>query len=142
MAKLFKLITKNILYIAFLQAFVAMLSSLYFSNIANLPPCVLCWYQRICMYPLAAILAVGIWRKDTKVYLYVLPLSIVGFFISAYHNLLYYGFLPESITPCTQGVSCTLKLIEWFGFVTIPLLSFIGFAVINLCMLIYIKSQK
>lgn len=123
-------ISSNALYIAFIQAIVAFLWSMYYSNIAHFPPCVLCWYQRIFMFPLVLILMVGILRKDRKVYLYVLPLAWIGWTISLYHNLLYYKIIPDTISPCSTGVSCTTKFIEYFGFVTIPLLAFIAFSVI------------
>jgi len=130
---------KYLLYIAFGQSLAAMLGSLFFSEIAKFPPCVLCWYQRIFMYPIAFILAVGIMRRDKNVSYYVLPLAIIGFLISIYHNLLYYKVLPESAAPCIQGVSCTTKFIEWGGFVTIPLLSMMGFILIIACMMLYNK---
>jgi disulfide bond formation protein DsbB len=127
-----------ILYIALLQSILATAGSLYFSEIAHFPPCVLCWYQRICMYPLVVILFVSMIRKNKDAPLYVLPLSLIGFAIAVYHNLLYYKIIPESIAPCVQGVSCTTKYIQWFGFVTIPLLSLIAFTVINICMIAFI----
>ncbi|OGG11637.1 2-oxoglutarate dehydrogenase [Candidatus Gottesmanbacteria bacterium RBG_13_45_10] len=133
---------KNVLYIAFAQALVATLGSLYFSEIRHFPPCTLCWYQRITMYPLVTMLAVGIVQKDKNVPLYVLPLSLIGLVIALYQNLLSYGILPEAIAPCQIGVSCTTKYIGWFGFITIPLLSFVAFFVITLCMLIYRKGEK
>ena len=132
-------VKKYLLYIAFGQALVAMLGSLYFSEILHFPPCVLCWYQRIFMYPIAFILAIGIMRRDKNVSYYVLPLAIIGFLISVFHNLLYYKILPESAAPCLLGVSCTTKFIEWLGFVTIPFLSTVGFAVIIACMVLYNK---
>lgn len=132
----------NILYIALAQAIIATLGSLYFSEVMNLPPCVLCWYQRIAMYPLVVILAVGIIRKNRDIVLYVLPLSLVGLAISIYHNLLYWKIIPESIAPCMAGVSCTTKFFEWFGFITIPFLALTAFVVINICMIIFIKNNK
>ena len=81
-------VQKYILYLAFLQALIATLGSLFFSEILKFPPCVLCWYQRIAMYPLVLILAMGILKKDKNLPLYVLPLSIIGMLIGVYHNLL------------------------------------------------------
>ncbi len=135
-------IKENILYLAWFQALISMLGSLFFSEIMKLPPCVLCWYQRILLYPLVAIIAVGIIRKDKGVPYYVLPLTIIGLFIATYHNLLYWKILPESYAPCAAGISCTTKLIEWFGFVTIPFLSFLSFAIITACMIISLKLNK
>lgn len=135
-------IKNNILYLAWLFALTGMTISLYFSEIMKLPPCTLCWYQRIALYPLVAIIPIGILKKDKNLPSYVLPLSIVGMLIALYHNLLYYKIIPESITPCTLGVSCTTKLIELFGFITIPLLSLTAFILITISMLIYKKVQK
>ncbi len=131
------MLKRYVLYLAWVQALVATLGSLYFSEIRHFVPCVLCWYQRICMYPLVAIIAVGILRKDKKMYQYVLPLSLIGLFISGYHNLLYYKIIPEYLAPCVAGVSCTTHYVYWFGFLTIPLLSFTAFSIITACMLIY-----
>lgn len=128
-------------YLGFASSLFATMGSLYFSEIAGFPPCVLCWYQRICMYPIAAILAIGIARKDKNAPYYVLPFSVVGILISVYHNLLYYSLIPESIQPCINGVSCTTKFIEWFGFVTIPLLSLTAFAIITVSMVISLKKK-
>lgn len=133
---------KYILYIAWVQALVATLGSLYFSEIAHYIPCVLCWYQRILMYPLVAILAVGILRKDKNVPYYVLPLSILGLLIAIYHYLLQMGVIPESVAPCVAGISCASRFVQWFGFVTIPFLSLVAFAVITACMVFFIKQKK
>jgi disulfide bond formation protein DsbB len=125
----------NLAALAWAQALVATLGSLYFSEVMALPPCVLCWYQRIAMYPLVVILAVGILLREPRLRLYALPLSLAGLAISIYHNLLYYGVIPESIQPCTTGVSCTTRQIEWLGFITIPLLALVAFGVISAALL-------
>ncbi len=137
-----KFIQNNILYLAFTQPVIALFGSLYFSEVMKLPPCVLCWYQRIAMYPLVAIFIVGLMRKDKNVVWYALPLSIIGLVIAIYQNLLYYGILPESIQPCKIGVSCTTKFFEWFGFVTIPFLSLVAFTVITICLITFIKLNS
>lgn len=132
-----KLLKANSHYIAFLIALSAMAGSLFFSEILHYPPCVLCWYQRICMYPIVGLLALGIYFGEKTMYRGVLLLSGIGLFISIYHNLLYYKILPEAAAPCLLGVSCTTKFIEWFGFVTIPFLSGLAFAMIIISMLLY-----
>jgi disulfide bond formation protein DsbB len=129
-----KSIERIVVYIAWIQAFVATAGSLFFSEVLHFPPCVLCWYQRIFMYPLVFLLGVGIVRKDKKIYSYVLPLSIIGSLIALYHSLLYWKIIPENAAPCTAGVSCTTKFIEWFGFITIPFLSLLAFLLITFCM--------
>jgi disulfide bond formation protein DsbB len=124
------------IFIAWLVSLVATMGSLFFSEVMALPPCILCWYQRICMYPMVAIATVGIVMRDRGVSRYLWPLTAVGFVIATYHNLLYYHILPDSITPCSTGVSCTDRQIEWLGFITIPLLSFTAFAMIGACLLV------
>jgi len=128
-------------YLAWIIALIATVGSLFFSEVMQLPPCVLCWYQRIAMYPLIIIIAVGIVMRDTRMKFYALPICLIGLAISIYHNLLYYGIVPESITPCQQGISCTSRQIEWFGFITIPLMALAAFTIITLCLLFY-KSER
>ncbi len=134
--------SKYLLHIAWVQSLVAMLGSLYFSEVRHFPPCVLCWYQRILMYPLTVLIAVGLIRKDKNIPYYVLPLSLIGTLIAAYHNLLYYKILPDSLTPCVAGVSCTTRFFAWYGFITIPLLSLTAFLVIDICMVLFLKWKK
>lgn len=136
MLKWFK---NNLLYFAFAQALVATLGSLFFSEVMHWTPCILCWYQRILMYPLVIVLAVGILRKDKQVSLYALPMSILGFLIAAYHNLLYYGIVQE---VCREGVSCATRFFAWFGFITIPFLSLLAFAIITTLMLWHRKENN
>ncbi len=130
------------MYIALAQALAATLGSLYFSEIKHYTPCVLCWYQRILMYPLVLIITVGILRKDKKLYQYVFPLSILGWFIALYHNLLQWRILPEAVAPCTLSGTCTVRYTGYFGFITIPLMSLTAFTVINVCMYIMAKGKK
>jgi disulfide bond formation protein DsbB len=75
-------------------------------------------------------LAVGLFPFDKSVVKYSLPLAIAGWLTALYHSLLYSGVIPENIQPCSQGVSCTEKYIELFGFVSIPMLSLLSFSTI------------
>jgi disulfide bond formation protein DsbB len=107
------------------------LGALFFSEIMNLPPCVLCWYQRVFMFPLALILPFGLFPFDARVVRFTLPLAVAGWLVSAFQVLLVAGWIPEGIKPCMQGVPCSEVQIEWLGFVNIPLLSFIAFTTMN-----------
>jgi disulfide bond formation protein DsbB len=118
-------------YFIWIVALVATLGSLFFSEVMKLPPCVLCWYQRIAMYPIAVLLAVALICGETRIFAkYIFTLAMIGLLVAIYHNLLYYGIIPESITPCKEGISCTSRQIEWLGFITIPLLSLSAFGLI------------
>jgi disulfide bond formation protein DsbB len=123
-----------LLYAAWVLALAGTVGSLFFSEVMLYPPCVLCWYQRIALYPLVVIIGIGIATHDRSVVRYALPLCLLGLLVAVYHNLLYYGFIPESITPCTEGVPCNAKQVEMFGFITIPLMALAGFAGIAICL--------
>ena len=117
----------NLLFLGWLIAAVSTMGSLFFSHVMDLPPCVLCWYQRIFLFPLVPVLAAGLFPYDRNVVKYALPLAAAGWLTAAYHNLLVAGLIPESIQPCSRGVSCTEEYISIFGFLTIPLLSLLAF---------------
>ena len=129
-------------YIVFIIALISTLTSLFFSEILKFTPCVLCWWQRIFMYPLVIISAVNITRKHAELPYYVLPFSIIGFLIGLYQNLLVWKIIPETIAPCTAGVSCVQQPLVLFGFVTIPLGSMLSFALITGLMILYAKSYR
>lgn len=136
------LVLKYGLYVAWFQALISMIGSLVFSEFMKFAPCLLCWYQRIAMYPLVLILAIGISRKDKNVVWYALPLSIIGTVIAVYHNLMYYKIIPQEIAPCEIGASCFTKYIDWFGFITIPLLALIAFVIIDVILYLYLTYTK
>lgn len=129
-------------YVAWLIALSSLAGSLFFSEVMDLPPCVLCWYQRIAMYPLVLIIAIGIVTGDRGWKKYAIALSLIGLAISIYHNLIYYGVIPEAITPCTEGVPCNEVQIEWLGFITIPLMGLAAFISLVLCLLFHKPEES
>ena len=133
----------NILFLCWLLVSVSALGSLFFSYVMEFAPCVLCWYQRIFLFPLVIILAIGLFPFDKKVVKYALPIAIAGWLTAAYHNLLYAGIIPESIQPCSQGVSCTEEYINLFGFLSIPMLSLLSFStIVTLLIILYRRTSK
>jgi len=130
-----------LVFLSWLVASIAMLGSLFFSEIAEFPPCSLCWYQRILMYPLVPIFLIALFPLDIKIFRYAIPLSLIGLVISIYHNLLQLEIIPETMTPCLEGVPCSGIYIEWFGFITIPLMSFIAFSTILALMIALYRRQ-
>ncbi|MFP5384768.1 MAG: disulfide bond formation protein B [Bacteriovoracia bacterium] len=120
----------SVIFLCWIVALISTLGSLFFSEVMKLPPCVLCWYQRICMYPLVLIFLAGLFPLDKAVIKFSFPLAGVGWLIAVYHNLLYYRILPESASPCVQGISCTTVQLQWLGFITIPLLSLFAFTLL------------
>jgi len=132
--------TKTVTW-AFLIALIATLGSLFFSEVMHFIPCSLCWYQRIFMYPLAVIFLVNLLYPDDKVYQYALPLVLIGLAIAVYHNLLMFKIIPESLSPCVQGVPCSVDYLNWFGFITIPLLSFTAYLAILMVLILRKKGN-
>ncbi len=129
-------------YVCWAIAMISTLGSLFFSEIMKFPPCVLCWYQRIAMYPLAIIFLIGSFQGVRVTLSFATPFAIIGWFIALYHNLLHYEIVPETASPCLQGVSCATVYINWFGFLTIPLLSFMAFSLILLGLFLMKRSNK
>ena len=116
-------------WLAWLVAAVATAGSLYFSEVANYTPCRLCWYQRICMYPLALILLVGAILRDRRIAWYGVPLAAIGIVISSYHYLI--EWYPQlEATECDPTAPCTLVWFRRFGFVSLPFMAGCGFLAI------------
>ena len=117
------------LWCVFLVASIATGGSLFFSEIAGFIPCELCWYQRICMYPLSIITLLAALANDRRVARYLLPLPLVGAGVSVYHLLVENGVV-EQAKACLISApgGCATKWIEEFGYVTIPVLALTGFA--------------
>ena len=118
-------------YLAWVIALAATLGSLYFSEVRELIPCELCWYQRIFMYPLAIILGIAAYRNDPGIGVYTAPLAWVGAAIAAFHYLLQMVPLLGSLATCGGGVPCTEVEVEFLGFITLPLLSLVAFVAIG-----------
>jgi disulfide bond formation protein DsbB len=116
--------------ITFAIASVAMLGSLYFSEVAHFLPCRWCWFQRVAMYPLAAISLIGLIRRDANARWYLVPIASVGAVISTYHYLLEWGVLEESGTCALFGPPCSSIWFREFGFVTLAFSALAGFAAI------------
>jgi len=97
-------------------------------------PCVLCWYQRVFMFPLVFVLVSGLFPLDRRVLRYATPLVVAGWLVALFHLLLTKGYIPETMTPCTQGIPCSRIDVAWFGFLTVPMLSLLSFSAIGLAL--------
>ncbi len=131
------LITASCRHIALLAAMIATCGSLFFSEVLLWPPCQLCWYQRILMYPLTAILTVGILRRDRDLHWYALPLSLSGIGVSTYHYLEVMKLIDPP--PCSGAIPCSVDYLTAIltgplGFVKIPFLALVAFTIISIMM--------
>ncbi len=133
----------TLVFSAWLLATASTLGALFFGEVMQLPPCSLCWYQRIFMFPMALILPFALFPLNRSVVRAALPLAALGSLVAAFHVLLVAGVIPARLEPCKQGVPCSETVIEWFGFLNIPLLSFAAFAAIAALLTIaYSRSSK
>jgi disulfide bond formation protein DsbB len=129
------------LYFAWLVAIVATSGSLYFSEVRAFVPCSLCWFQRIFMYPLVIILGIASFRQDKRIIPYVLPLAIFGGLIAFWH-VLEENIPGLSIPMCNVGVPCTVKYVNYLGFITIPVMSLTAFTLITIFLVAVLKAQR
>ncbi|UJF36233.1 disulfide oxidoreductase [Paenibacillus hexagrammi] len=138
-AGLFRWIRNYNLYVAWLISLVALGGSLYFSEIMEFEPCKLCWFQRICMYPLAPLLGLALYKNDRGIIPYARMLSMVGMCISIFHYSEQKVPFMQEVLPCTVGVPCSGEYINWFGFITIPFLA--GIAFILITVLLFVRND-
>ncbi|MCP4047006.1 MAG: disulfide bond formation protein B [Gammaproteobacteria bacterium] len=122
----------SLLFAAWVLVSMATLGSLFFSEVMGVPVCELCWYQRVAMYPLVVILALGLFPYDPGVVRYAAVLACVGWLIALYQVLLVIGIVPESAQPCVQGIPCSETYISLLGFLNIPSFSFLAFTLIGI----------
>jgi disulfide bond formation protein DsbB len=123
------------LFLAWLVALSATLGALFLGEVLGMTPCVLCWYQRIAMFPLAVILGVGQLPFDARCTRYALPLVALGGGVAAYHCLLFWGLIPADLVPCGAGAACSNAQLQRIGGVPIPLLSLLAFGLIGALLL-------
>jgi disulfide bond formation protein DsbB len=133
---------ETLLFTAWATSIIAMFGSLYFSEIRQYEPCLLCWYQRILMYPFALILGIAVVRKDYQIAFYTMIMSAVGALISVYHySLQKVPFMADNAVTCGR-VPCTGQYINWLGFITIPFLALTAFVIIFTISLMIWKKTK
>jgi disulfide bond formation protein DsbB len=117
------------LWAAFLVAAIATGGSLFLSEVAGYIPCEMCWYQRICMYPLSLLTLFAAYHRDYRFARYLLPFPVIGACVSIYH-LLIENKVVATPQACQVGAGCTVKWINYFGYLTIPTLALTGFALL------------
>ncbi|MBO9588800.1 disulfide bond formation protein B [Devosia sp.] len=135
--------SSNLLFIAWGLALIATLSAIFIGEVMGQTPCVLCWYQRIAMFPLVVTLGVGIYLDDGRAPLYSLPLALGGLVVSSYHTTLFYGLVPETIQPCAAtGPSCSDAAMTVFGYLPLPVLALATFLSITILLALALRRPR
>lgn len=131
------------LFAAWLVSMAATLGALFIGEVLGQTPCVLCWYQRIAMFPLAWILVVGCLTNSRQAVVYALPLALTGSVIALWHSLLYAGIVEKPLVPCEQnGPSCTDSAMLTVGELPIPYLSFASFTAIIFLLVVFYFNHR
>ncbi len=133
--------TWYLIFAAWVISCVSTIGGLFFSEIMQFTPCVLCWYQRIAMYPLTIIFLIGLFPLSKQVFKFSIAFVAIGWLLAVYHNLLHYKIVPESASPCRMGVSCSTVYINLLGFITIPLLSFMAFSLLGIILFVFYRRH-
>ena len=111
-------------WLGFLVALLAVLGSLYYSEIRHLPPCTFCWWQRIFLYPQVAVFGVALYTQQYQsARITSLVLSIIGSVIAVVHVLAQMGIRSTGLPCAASGVSCTSIDLILLGYITIPIMS-------------------
>jgi disulfide bond formation protein DsbB len=118
------------LFLAWLVALIATAGALFLGEVMGMTPCVLCWYQRIAMFPLAVVLGIGLLDRDQRSVHYALPLAWAGWAVALYHCLIFWGVIAEALAPCSKGSSCADADVQVAGVVPISLLSLLAFTAV------------
>lgn len=138
-AVLFSFIKKYALSLSLTAALSAVIGSLILSDGIGFEPCILCWYQRIFLYPQALLFAIALKKRDNSIFTYTLPLSYIGGAIALYQSYVQWG--GASFLSCTAtGSACAKIFFTEFGYITIPVMSLTAFLL--LIAIAYIKKAK
>jgi len=120
----------QLLSFTWLLSVIALLVTLYLSELRHWPVCHLCWYQRMCLYPQVILLGMAVYRGRQDVVPYSIALLFVGFLFALYQTLEQHIPAMQSIGVCGQGPSCATIHMQLFGFLTLPMMSCIGFLIL------------
>lgn len=131
----------TLLLLAWLVATTATLGALFIGEVMGMTPCVLCWYQRIFMFPLAIILGIACFIDDRRGAVYGLTLALGGLAMAGYHTLLVAGLIPKAWLPCSAGVSCADQKLEILNGVQIPWLSLAAFVTLAFLLIVYLRKS-
>ena len=121
----------NYLLLGLIVSLTATLGSLYYSEIMGYTPCLLCWYQRIFVYPQVFLFGIALWKNDKRVFRYSIALSVIGLLIAGYHYLVQMNiFTSTACSAIGYSASCSDQFFTTFGYITIPMMAVTTFALL------------
>ena len=133
---------ENLLIFTWTVALVATLGSLYYSEVKGYIPCLYCWYQRILMYPIVLIAGIALYQKNGRIALTTAAFSLLGGLLSAYHYATQkINIFQEHAGTCGE-VPCTAQYVNYLGFITIPFMALVAFALIFIASVLMAKQTK
>lgn len=121
----------HVLMIGLFISATSTIGSLIYSEVVGFPACILCWIQRVFMYPQMFLFGLALWRKERMIAPYLFLLSVIGGAVGLYQWIkdmfLWYG---HTTLPCPAVVglpSCDRLYVQEFGYVTIPMIALNAF---------------
>jgi disulfide bond formation protein DsbB len=124
------------------------IGSLVYSQVVGYPACILCWIQRIFMYPQMFLFGLAWWRKDRSIIPYALMLTLLGGAVALYQwvkdMLVLYGDGSLSLgCPVVAGLpSCDRIYVLEFGYITIPMIALNAFMLIAVVLYAAMRRQQ
>ena len=119
------------LELGFAISFASTVGSLIYSEVAGFAACILCWIQRIFMYPLPFLFGLALWKKDKGVAPYALLLALVGGAVALYQwvkdMLALYGNVSLACPEVAGLPSCDKIYVLEYGYITIPMIALNAF---------------
>lgn len=132
----------TLLLMAWLVATTATLGALFIGEVMGMTPCVLCWYQRIFMFPIAIVLAIACFSEDRRGAVYAWALAAGGAVVAGYHTLLVAGWIPKSWLPCQAGISCADQKLDILNGLQIPWLALAAFLLILILLTLFLRKTS
>lgn len=132
-ATMWNFLSRNAAWLALAVSGAAMLGSLFYEHIAGYPPCMLCWWQRIFIYPQVFLILASKTFRLKHLFSYLLVLSSLGIIIAGFHyglqihSTLNADFTSTICSATDAATSCAQA--AWFklGYITIPFMALSAF---------------
>ncbi len=139
-------IGEHVLLLGFLFSAAATVGSIIYSEVVGFPACILCWIQRIFMYPLPFIFGLALVRRDRAIVPYALLLTLLGGAVALYQwikdMLALYGGVTMPCPAVSALPSCDRIYVLEFGYITIPMIALNAFVLIALVLYAALRRTK